>query len=155
MPEPESIVLRCLRSINTKMGGSARDIGDVRIRLSSLETGMTGVEAAVVHVRERLDGVQAQLDNATKRLDRIERRLDLTSTPSLCRCTRAGPVAPRIPPWRWVSAYPCLPRCQLALCHDVGWGAPAAHGEVSNEQRRHPVAVLGIVRLWLFGMLGG
>ena|SRR5215831_488300 len=99
MPEPESIVLRYLRSINTKMGGSARDIGDVRIQLSSLETGMTGVEAAVVHVQERLDGVQAQLDNATKRLDRIERRLDLTSTPTVRRQTVpcAVPMHPRGP----------------------------------------------------------
>jgi hypothetical protein len=32
------------------MDGLARDIGDVTIRMSSLETRMTGVEAAVVHV---------------------------------------------------------------------------------------------------------
>src|SRR5262249_30027028 len=57
MPEPESIMLRYLRSIDNKMDGLARDIGDVRIRLSSLETRITGVEAAVVHVQERLDGV--------------------------------------------------------------------------------------------------
>jgi len=55
MPAPESIMLRSLRSIDTKMDGLARDIGDVRTRLSSLETRMSGVEAAVVHVQERLD----------------------------------------------------------------------------------------------------
>jgi len=50
-------------------------------RLLSLETRVTGVEASVVHVQERLDGIQAELDEMGRCLGRIERRLDPTDTP--------------------------------------------------------------------------
>ena len=52
------------------------------VRLASIESRMTSLEASIVHVHERMDGMQKQLDHVGGRLDRIERRIDLVDSPS-------------------------------------------------------------------------
>ena len=80
--EPDIHTTRYLRHLDAKLDLILAGQETSNRRPSSLETQVTGVEASIVHVQERLDGIQAQLDNAVKRLDRIERHLDLTSTPA-------------------------------------------------------------------------
>jgi len=65
--EPDNL-LRYLRAIDTRLDGMARDIHDIRVRVTNVEEGL-----ALVNRR---------LDRVDERLDRIERRLELTETPA-------------------------------------------------------------------------
>ena len=53
------------------------------LRLASIESRMTSLEASIVHVHERMDGVQKQLHQVGGPLDRIERRIDLVDSQSI------------------------------------------------------------------------
>lgn len=66
--EPESIVLRYLRQIDTKVDRLSEDMRDVKHRLSTLE--------------ETVAGQSRRMDRVEDRLDRIERRLDLADAPA-------------------------------------------------------------------------
>ena len=65
--EPDSLVLRQLRSMDRKLDRLVADLGDLKIRA-------TGVE-------EGLAGVNRRLDRIEQRLDRVEKRLELTDEP--------------------------------------------------------------------------
>jgi hypothetical protein len=64
----KTAVLEHLRHIRRQLDGLARDIHDVKVRVTNVEEGL-----AIVNRR---------LDRVDERLDRIERRLDLVETPA-------------------------------------------------------------------------
>jgi len=70
MPEtdPENLILRYLRQIDSKVDRLAEDMRDVKHRLSTLE--------------ETVAGQSRRMDRVESRLDRIERRLDLVGDPA-------------------------------------------------------------------------
>lgn len=62
--EPDNLVLRMLRNIDAKLERVAEDVADIKIRVTSLEVALAGVNR--------------RMDRMETRLDRIERRLGLT-----------------------------------------------------------------------------
>jgi archaellum component FlaC len=62
--EPESVVLILLRKIDDRTERMADDLQDLKVRMTSVEEGLAGVNRRL----DRLEG----------RVDRIERRLELT-----------------------------------------------------------------------------
>lgn len=60
---PENLTLRYLRAIDEKLDRALEELGDLKIRTTSVE--------------QALAGVNRRLDRADARLDRIERRLNL------------------------------------------------------------------------------
>ncbi len=62
--EPDSLVLNMLRRIDGKMDRVIDDVHDLKVRMSSVEEGLAGVNR--------------RLDRMDLRVDRIERRLELT-----------------------------------------------------------------------------
>ena len=65
--EPENLTLNYLRRLDAKMDRLIGDVHDVKIRLTSVE--------------EALVGVNRRIDRVEERIDRIERRLDLADAP--------------------------------------------------------------------------
>ena len=61
--EPDNLVLQLLRRIDQKTDRLIDDVADLKVRITSMEEGLAGVN-------RRLDRVEA-------RIDRIERRLEL------------------------------------------------------------------------------
>lgn len=68
MTEPDNIMLRYLRQIDTKLDRVSEDVRDIKLRMTLLEEGLAGVNRRV--------------DRIETRLDRIERRLELVDAPS-------------------------------------------------------------------------
>ena len=66
--ESDNLILRYLRSIDAKLDRLSDDLHDLKIRTTSVEEGLAGVN-------RRLDRVEG-------RLDHIERRLDLVPSGS-------------------------------------------------------------------------
>ena len=66
--EPDNILLRFLRRIDEKLDRVIDDMRDLKIRTTSLEEGVAGIN-------RRLDRVEF-------RLDRIEKRLELNDAPA-------------------------------------------------------------------------
>ncbi len=62
--EPDNLVLNMLRRIDGKMDRVIDDVHDLKVRMSSVEEGLAGVNR--------------RLDRMDLRVDRIERRLELT-----------------------------------------------------------------------------
>ncbi len=62
--EPDNIVLVTLRRMDGKLDRIIEDIQNLKVRMTSVEEGLVGVNRRV--------------DRIEQRLDRIERRLDLT-----------------------------------------------------------------------------
>lgn len=65
---PESLVLRYLRSIDEKVDRLSQDVKDLKLRMTLVEEGLTGVHR--------------RIDRVEDRLDRIERRLEIAEAPS-------------------------------------------------------------------------
>ena len=65
--EPDNLVLVMLRRLDTKMDRLIDDVHELKVRMSSVET--------------NLAGVQRRIDRLDDRVERIERRLDLVSQP--------------------------------------------------------------------------
>ncbi len=65
MTETENLTLRLLRSIDGKLDRVHDDVRDIKVRLTSVE--------------EALAGVNRRIDRTEGRLDRIERRLEVVS----------------------------------------------------------------------------
>ena len=65
MPEkPENILLEYMRRFDRKLDSIAADLRDLKVRVTSVETGLAGVNS--------------RIDRIEQRLDRIEKRLELT-----------------------------------------------------------------------------
>lgn len=62
--EPNSIVLPILRKIDQRTERMAEDIQDLKVRVTSVEEGLTGVNR--------------RLDRLDHRVERIEKRLELS-----------------------------------------------------------------------------
>ena len=62
--EPDNIVLALLRKIDQRTERMADDLQDLKVRMTSVEEGLAGVNR--------------RLDRLENRVDRIEQRLELT-----------------------------------------------------------------------------
>ncbi len=65
--EPDNLVLHLLRKLDVKLDHIADDLGDIKVRMTQVET--------------NLAGVHRRLDRLDLRLERIERRLELIVSP--------------------------------------------------------------------------
>ena len=65
--EPDNLVLVYLRRIDEKVDRLRDDVQDMKVRMTSLEEGVVGV--------------QRRIDRLEMRVERIERRLDLVDAP--------------------------------------------------------------------------
>ena len=63
MSEPDNIVLAMLRKMDRKLDRIADDVHDMKVRMTSVE--------------ENLAGVQRRIDRLEDRVERIESRLDI------------------------------------------------------------------------------
>ena len=63
--EPDNLVLRQLRLMDGKLDRLLDDVHDLKVRVTAVEEG--------------LSGVNRRLDRVEQRVDRIERRLDLAT----------------------------------------------------------------------------
>ena len=68
--EPGNLILQYLRRFDARLARLEDEMLDVKMRLSSIESQLTGLRVDVTHVLHRLD-------KTDERLLRIERRLDL------------------------------------------------------------------------------
>ncbi len=65
--EPDNLVLVMLRRLDTKMDRLIDDVHELKVRMTSVET--------------NLAGVQRRIDRLEDRVERIVRRLDLVGQP--------------------------------------------------------------------------
>lgn len=65
--EPDNLVLRYLRAIDTKVDRIAADLSDIRTRVGILE--------------QQYASMSNRIDRIESRLERIERRLELVEVP--------------------------------------------------------------------------
>ena len=78
MPDdPENLVLTYLRRLDGKMDRIAADLGDVKLRLQAVETGLLEVRREVVGLHGDVVQLTHRVDRLDERVARIERRLDL------------------------------------------------------------------------------
>ena len=68
--EPSNLLLEYMRRFDAKLDGVIEDVGDLKVRMTSLEE-------RYAHVKMGLAVVQRRIDRVDQPLDRIERRLDL------------------------------------------------------------------------------
>lgn len=63
--EPDNPVLNYLRRIDEKLDRLVDDVRDIKVRLTSVEEGLAGVQ-------RRIDRVDLRLERAEKRLELVE-----------------------------------------------------------------------------------
>ncbi len=73
----ESVIIEHLRHIRGRVDRIAEDIGDIKHRMSSLESAMVLVKREVSAGDETDARQQVSLDRLLDRIERIERRLEL------------------------------------------------------------------------------
>jgi len=71
---PDQLIFEYLRRMDSKLDRVIEDIGDLKVRMTSVEERLAQVELSIAGINRRLDRVET-------RLDRIDRRLDLTEQP--------------------------------------------------------------------------
>ncbi len=76
----ENLIVEHLRHIRGRVDRIAEDMGDLKHRMSSLESAMVLVKREVSAGDETDARQQVALDRLLDRIDRIERRLDLIVT---------------------------------------------------------------------------
>ncbi|MBI3370432.1 MAG: hypothetical protein HY017_01575 [Betaproteobacteria bacterium] len=67
----ENLILEHLRAIRGKIDVMADDVGNIKLRLSAVESQVANLTAIF----------NSRLDTLEKRMERMERRLDLSSAP--------------------------------------------------------------------------
>lgn len=70
--EPDSLTLRYLRSIDTKVDALQGDMREVKTRIGRLETGMADLQVQLAEHSVRFDRISARLDRIEKRLDLVD-----------------------------------------------------------------------------------
>lgn len=78
--EPDNIVLRYLRAIDTKVDDLTTDVAEVKQRLTTLEIQVSNLSATE---SSHYAQVMQRLDRHETRLDRIERRFNLIDMPAI------------------------------------------------------------------------
>lgn len=73
----QSIVIEHLRALRAGQDRIEADLGDIKGRLSAVETGLNGVRRDLVALAEADARLQVAMDRMGDRVDRIERRLEL------------------------------------------------------------------------------
>jgi outer membrane murein-binding lipoprotein Lpp len=74
----ETLVIECLRHIDSRVDQIADNMSDLRQRMSSLETSMVLVKREVAASDETDIRLQVSLDKLVERIQRIEKRLELS-----------------------------------------------------------------------------
>jgi septal ring factor EnvC (AmiA/AmiB activator) len=74
----ETLVIECLRHIDSRVDQIADNMSDLRQRMSSLETSMVLVKREVAASDETDIRLQVSLDKLGERIQRIEKRLELS-----------------------------------------------------------------------------
>ena len=77
----ESLVLEHLRHIRARVDQIADDVGELKLRMSSVENGIVQMRRDVLQADETDIRQQITLDQLAARVERIERRLDLVEQP--------------------------------------------------------------------------
>jgi predicted nuclease with TOPRIM domain len=80
--EAENRVLVYLRRIDAKVDALARDIHELKERVSSLETAVASVRRDLGRLVEADARLQSAFDRLRQAVGRIERRLDLAEEPA-------------------------------------------------------------------------
>ena len=73
----ESLVLEHLRHIRGKVDQISEDMGDLKARMSSLESSMVAVKREVNNGEDVDARQQISLDRIVRRIERIEARLEI------------------------------------------------------------------------------
>lgn len=76
-----SHTLAMLRRMDEKLDRVLEDVGDMKLRMTLLETRMAQLEKSNGNLYESLAVVGARVDRIDARLARMERRLDLAEAP--------------------------------------------------------------------------
>ena len=77
----ESLVLEHLRHIRARVDQIADDVSDLKLRMSSVETGIVQMRRDVLQADETDIRQQITLDKLVTRVERIEQRLNLVDQP--------------------------------------------------------------------------
>ena len=77
--EPDNLVLRYLRRFDEKLDRLIDDIGDLKLRMTSLEERVSRVQGELASIHADFAGQSKRIDRIEQRLDRIEKRLDLAA----------------------------------------------------------------------------
>ena len=75
--ELASVTLEHLRHIRGRVDQIADDVGELKMRMSNVEAGITRIRREVLQADETDIRQQITLDRLATRVERIERRLDL------------------------------------------------------------------------------
>ena len=75
--ELASVTLEHLRHIRGRVDQIADDVGELKLRMSNVEAGITRIRRDVLQADETDIRQQIMLDKLAARVERIERRLDL------------------------------------------------------------------------------
>ena len=73
----ENLVLEHLRHIRSRVDSIAEDVGDIKHRLTSLESATARGRGELVMQQEEVYRQQGALDRMKERIERIEHRFDL------------------------------------------------------------------------------
>jgi septal ring factor EnvC (AmiA/AmiB activator) len=77
MTETENIILEHLRHMRRALDDTREDVREIKVRASSLETGLAQVQVEVAQVHVKIAEQSGRIDRLADRVERIERRLDL------------------------------------------------------------------------------
>ena len=75
--QPDNLVLEHLRALRAGQDRIEDEIKEVKHRLTSVESGITGIRRDGAGTQDDVYRQQATMDKLKERLDRIERRLEL------------------------------------------------------------------------------
>ena len=79
--DTENLVLEHLRHIRARVDQIADDVSDLKLRMSSVETGIVQMRRDVLQADETDIRQQITLDKLVTRVERIEQRLNLVDQP--------------------------------------------------------------------------
>ena len=70
--EPENVVRVLLRQMDQKIDRLGDDVGDLKVRMSAVESQIGNMQAQIGTINGRLDRVDGRRDRIEKRLDLVE-----------------------------------------------------------------------------------